>query len=73
MARSTIHRPGPCGRREAHPLQLLQAADGEAAHLGIVDAGLVRPQDDEADVVRRHLDRSVEAGPTLRVHLPLQA
>jgi hypothetical protein len=70
QADDPLGRPG--GRRKAHAFQPLQPADGEAAHLWVIHARIVRPQIDEAHVVRGHSDRVVEAGPALRVHLPCE-
>jgi hypothetical protein len=45
------------------------AADGETARLQIALARIVRPQVDETEVICRHPDRRVEAGPALSAHV----
>jgi hypothetical protein len=59
------------GRRRAHALQPLQSGDREPADVGIVDAGIVRPQIDETRLIRRHPDCNIETRPAFGLHLPL--
>jgi hypothetical protein len=53
-----IHWPGPAGGGGTHALQPREPAGGETARMWIIDARMIRPQVDEADMIGRHPDRS---------------
>src|SRR5712691_10052499 len=68
-SRPTIHLPGPAA--VARPMRSSLYSLPMASRR-IAGARTVRPQVDEAGLVRRHPDRNIEARPALGFHLPLQ-
>ena len=61
---------GACG--EPHCLQMLEAADHEAAGFGVCRAGVLGAEIDVAGLVGGHADLGVEPGPALGADIALE-